>query len=99
MLFNINSEISKANTLPSEFYLDHKYFDFCLKNIFPESWQLIGDRNIFQKSNIHPFIFLPGSVNEPLIITNKNNETKCFSNVCTHRAHLVVDSSCRRNKL
>jgi choline monooxygenase len=99
MFFNINPEISKASTLPTEFYLDHKYFDFCLNNIFPDSWQLITDIKTIENNNIYPFTFFPSTINEPLILINNQNKTKCFSNVCTHRAHLVVDKPCNKNKL
>ncbi len=99
MPFNINPEISKASTLPAEFYLDYKYFDLCLNNIFSGSWQLITDIKTIEKNNIYPFTFLPSAINEPLILINNQNQIKCFSNVCTHRAHLVADKPCNKNKL
>ena len=51
MSFQINPEISKASTLPKEFYLDNKYFNFCLENIFPHSWQLVADKEMFNHNN------------------------------------------------
>ena len=99
MSFQINPEISKASTLPKEFYLDKKYFNFCIENIFPHSWQLVADKEMFNHNNIHPFIFLPDFLDEPLVLINNKNEINCFSNVCTHRAHLVAEKPCSGNKL
>ena len=45
----INPEISKASTLPKEFYLDPQYFKNCVDNIFPESWQITADKNNLKK--------------------------------------------------
>ena len=68
MSFQINPEISKALTFPKEFYLDPKYFNLSLENIFSDSWQMIADMNIFQSGNIYPFTFLRDSLNEPLLL-------------------------------
>ena len=99
MPFDINPEISKASTLPKEFYLDHQYFEFCHENIFPNSWQLVADKRILQNNNIYPLTFLPNFVNEPLVLINQDNDINCFSNVCTHRAHLVVNKPHSGSKL
>ena len=68
MSLKINPEISNATTLPAEFYIDHKYFDSSIKNIFSYSWQLITDYDTLNHNNIYPFIFLENSVNEPLVL-------------------------------
>ena len=99
MSFQINPEISKASTFPKEFYLDPKYFNLSLENIFSDSWQMITDMNIFQSGNIYPFTFLPDSLNEPLLLIQNSNKIHCCSNVCTHRAHLVSTKHCHGTKL
>ena len=99
MPFDINPEISKASTLPKEFYLDSQYFKNCLDNIFPESWQIATDRNKLKKNKIYPINFLSSLLDEPLVLIKHNNEINCFSNVCTHRAHLVADKPCNGSKL
>ena len=99
MSFQINPEISKASTLPKEFYLDKKYFNFCIENIFPHSWQMVADKEMLNQSNIYPFILLPNFLDEPLVLINNKNEINCFSNVCTHRAHLVAEKPCNGKKL
>ncbi len=99
MPFDIHPDISKASTLPKEFYLDPKYFKSCLDNIFPESWQLVADRKNLQSNNIYPINFLSNLLDESLVLINHNNEIKCFSNVCTHRAYLIAEKPCSGKKL
>jgi len=99
MPFDINPEISKASTLPKEFYLDPQYFKNCLDNIFPESWQIAADKNNLKKNKIYPINFLSSLLDEPLVLIKHKNEINCFSNVCTHRAHLVADKPCNGSKL
>jgi len=99
MPFDIHPEISKASTLPKEFYLNPQYFKSCLNNIFPESWQLVADRKNLQSNNIYPINFITNLLDESLVLINHNNEIKCFSNVCTHRANLITEKPCSGNKL
>ena len=79
MSFQINSDISKASTLPKEFYLQDKFFYFSLKKIFPDSWQFITDIETLQVSKIYPFILLPDSVNEPLFFIKEQNQIMLFN--------------------
>tara|TARA_B110000438_G_C15763728_1_gene628535 strand:- start:96 stop:1172 length:1077 start_codon:yes stop_codon:yes gene_type:complete len=97
--FNVNPDIKKSETLPSEFYLDNKYFKFCSESLFPSSWQLIADIDIFEKNNTYPFSFLEGFIDEPLVLVKNGNSIICLSNVCTHRAHLISTEPCQNNKL
>jgi len=45
--FNIDKDISKAETLPSSFYKSHDVFDQVRENIFLKSWQWLGDNSTF----------------------------------------------------
>ena len=99
MSFEIKPEISKASTLPKEFYLDPQYFNYCRDNIFPDSWQFITALRNMQNNNIFPFTYLQDFVDEPLIIVKGKNSIKCFSNVCTHRAHIITENECYGTKL
>ena len=44
--FNVESDISKAETLPSSFYKDSKIFEDLKSKIFLKSWQWIGDTDL-----------------------------------------------------
>ena len=85
---SINKDISIAETMPSDYYLNNDYYHLSINKLFKNSWQIITDTNSI-KSKIHPFIFLKDSINESLILTFKNGKYACLSNVCTHRGNLL----------
>ena len=86
--YKIDSDISKARTLHSDYYTDDKIFAESIDNIFQDSWQLVSHRQEFEKKNVIPITILP---QEPLILTKDNSDIHCISNVCTHRGHIVCD--------
>ena len=45
-IFHINSDISKAETLPATFYKDKDIFENVKEKIFLKTWQWIGDENL-----------------------------------------------------
>jgi len=87
--FQVSNDIASADTLSSDFYTDEGVFESSKETIFAQSWQLITNTKNLQKNNQYPFTFLDGFMNEPLVLTKKNDKISCFSNVCTHRAHIV----------
>ena len=90
--FYINPDIKKAETLPPSFYKETSVFEKIKENIFAKSWQWIGDENLVPLSeNVFPFVLLDGFLTEPFVlIRDKVDQIKCFSNVCTHRGNIVV---------
>ena len=90
----ISNDITSAETLSSDFYTDENVFESSKETIFSQSWQLITNTKNLQKNNQYPFTFLDGFMNEPLVLTQKDGEINCYSNVCTHRAHIVCLESC-----
>ena len=97
--FTINPNIAQAETLPAEFYQNEDYFAESKEKIFTPSWQFIIHTSTFDKKNVHPFPFLKGFLDEPLLLIKDGENIKCYSNVCTHRAHLVAKQPCKVNKL
>jgi choline monooxygenase len=85
--FTIETDISKAETLPASFYRDKDLFESIKEKVFLKSWQWIGDENLVKlPQSVHPFVLLDGYLTEPLLITKQADETiNCMSNVCTHR--------------
>ena len=95
---NINTDINQSLMLNKKFYLDESTYFSIINNVFKNSWQLITDTNSLNKKNIYPFNFLPDSVNEPMILI-KDNNIKCISNVCSHRAHLLFNNHCNKKNI
>jgi phenylpropionate dioxygenase-like ring-hydroxylating dioxygenase large terminal subunit len=95
-LFNINKDISLAETLLSEFYTNEKYFELSKEKIFSRTWQYAcdtGEANV--PGQIHPFYLLENFLSEPIILTrDKNDRLHCLSNVCTHRGNILIEGNC-----
>lgn len=98
---SINTDISKAETLPAEFYRDPQVFEELKERVFYKSWQMVGDkRSIPFAKDVHPFVLLDGFLTEPLVLSkDENNKIHCLSNVCTHRGNLVVQNPGSQRKL
>jgi choline monooxygenase len=92
MNLNINSDISKAETLPSSFYKDLESFEIIKNKIFLRAWHWVGDENLIaEKNSLYPFTLLEGFLDEPLLLSRStDNNIKCLSNVCTHRGNLLL---------
>lgn len=90
--FYIDQDISKSYTLPTQVYTDERINDFLKKNLFLNSWQWVGGNEIWNGSyNLFPFMFLQGYISEPLLMSKSENGVVCMSNVCTHRAKILVE--------
>src|SRR5882672_11453883 len=94
-LFNIDPDIRKARTLPSEFYTDPGYFEMSKEKIFVHSWQFLGHANEFTRLN--PAMILPGFLDEPVLLVKTDENLTCLSNVCTHRGKILVEEPCKAN--
>lgn len=90
---NIKKDIRKSNTLPSNFYCSELLFSRSIDKLFVNSWQLVTHDSVVSKDNqVYPFILIDNILPEPLFLINEDNQIKCYSNVCTHRGNLLIDS-------
>lgn len=94
-MFEIDQDIRKARTLPSEFYTDPAWFELSKERIFARTWQFAGHVN--DAGNLRPFAMLPGFLDEPLLIAKSGDGFRCMSNVCTHRGKILVEAACDAN--
>lgn len=100
-MFNINPDITQAETLTSSFYNDEHYFQLSKEKIFERTWQFIGDADELKlgEQNV-PLILLPGFIDEPIVLTrDKQNNLHCLSNVCTHRGNILVEHTCNQSQI
>lgn len=87
----VDEDIRSAYTLPSDLYTSEEWYLFFKNHLFRNSWQWTGGIEIWKNEVcVYPFYFCEGSLDEPLILTRSNDEIKCLSNVCTHRANIIV---------
>ena len=88
----VHADISQAHTLPSSFYRNPALFEQSKDSIFARFWQCIGlESTLAESGSAQPFQLLDGFLNEPLVLVrDEAAKLRCLSNVCTHRANLVV---------
>ena len=99
--FNVHKDIRIAETLPADFYRSQNVFDTIRETIFLKTWQWIGDESLVPFGQyVNPFIFMDNYISEPLVLVrDKDDSIKCFSNVCTHRGNIVVDNPGKTTQL
>jgi len=92
--FEIDTEIRRASTPPAEFYRSAAAYELARERILVPSWQFIGtDHAARVPGAVHPFQFLDGCVDEPLLLTRDDaDRLHCISNVCTHRGKPVAEA-------
>ena len=91
---NVNIQIEKSNTLPGTFYYSNEAFENVKIKIFEKTWQFIDSSCNYKLENFaKPFVFLKEFIDEPIfLINNEKKNINCFSNVCTHRGNILLES-------
>lgn len=100
-MYSIDPDITRAHTLPGQAYSDPQWYARQLEFLFPPSWQYIPLSRSLQSThdqgpdtapNLYPFQLLPGSLDEPLLLS-RDGHWRCLSNVCTHRGALLQEQA------
>jgi choline monooxygenase len=97
MSFQIDDNICTASTLPGSYYCDPKIYEAHKESVFAPSWQFI-DR-CPQEGDAEPVTLLEGCLDEPIVITKADGQLHYLSNVCTHRAAIIVTENCKHKTL
>lgn len=97
MIFDINPDIKRAETLSSDFYTDERYFHESKEKIFARTWQFVAVKD--EVKNVKPVNLLDNFLDEPILLTRHGEDAMCFSNVCTHRGKILVERECQTNGL
>ena len=90
-MFQVDPDIRKAKTLPSEFYTDEQFFALSKEKIFARTWQFAG--RAADLSTLTPLDLL----GVPLLLVRNAGGVRCMSNVCTHRGKILVEEACDAN--
>ncbi|KTC68330.1 choline monooxygenase [Legionella birminghamensis] len=100
-MLTIDPDISKASTIPSEFYTSAAWFESAKEKIFARSWQFcMGMEDVRLEQQLVPFTLLPGLLDEPLLLSrDEQGHLHCLSNVCTHRGKILVEQACTAQKI
>jgi len=88
---HVHPDIHRARTMPGWVYTDADTLATMLRKAFARSWQLISPLPWPDHAGACvPLRWLPGSLDEPLLLTHDGSQVHCLSNVCTHRGAEVV---------
>src|SRR5262245_29991614 len=92
--FTIDDDVRRAQTPPGWLYSDPEVFLRQRELVFATSWQLVADAHELERpGSVLPCTFLDGALPEPIALAcDEQGALHAFSNVCTHRANLVVES-------
>ena len=98
---DINPDIAKAKTIPTEFYVQPSYFEHARQTLSPSSGHFVGETDQVKEPGWDtPISFLENFIDEPLLLAHDHDHTlRCLSNVCTHRANLIVERPCKTKDL
>ena len=93
-------DVTRAETPPGSFYGEEE-FARQRRELFPRVWHFAPlPRRGLAAGHAEPWMLLPGCLDEPLVWTaSENGKLRCLSNVCTHRANLVVREPGKRQSL
>lgn len=99
--FHVDKDISVAETLPADFYLNDAYFEESREKIFRKSWHWLGhDTTLPFSGSVRPVTLYPTYMDEPLLLVrDAKDDISCLSNVCTHRANLVCQNPGKLSEL
>ncbi len=91
--FEINPDITRAETLPAPAYSDPAVYDLARDRIFRRSWQFIADSDAVKvPGQVAPVTLLEGCLDEPILLTRaRDDRVHCLSNVCTHRGTILCE--------
>ncbi len=101
MTYTVDPDIARAATLDPAFYTDEAAYAAVRERVFARTWQWLGDlTDVAQPGTLSPRDLLPGMLDEPLLLARDGGGTlRCLSNVCTHRANLLVGAPCRADHI
>jgi choline monooxygenase len=96
-----NADITRATLPPAEFYRSAAVHERLLECAFARTWHWTDADDFPPPGHAQPFLLAPGTLDEPLVWSRSADgaHVHCFSNVCTHRAALVVRTPCRNASL
>lgn len=96
-----DADITRARTPDPEIYRSTALFERARERVFATSWQWLGTLDdVATPESLAPRELLPGLLDEPLLLARDAAGTlRCLSNVCTHRANLLVRDACHAREI
>ncbi|HXH62237.1 MAG TPA: aromatic ring-hydroxylating dioxygenase subunit alpha, partial [Fimbriimonadaceae bacterium] len=99
--YEMNEDVCRASTIPSDLYTSQEAFVEAKENIFARSWQYVTHADTLKvPGQLFPFTLLEGCLDEPMLLArDMDDRVHCLSNVCTHRGNIVCEGAGNANHL
>lgn len=95
--YNPSSDLARAETMPSRWYLEPAFLEAEKEKIFWKTWQPVGRTDMVARAGDY---FTCEVVGEPLVVTRTlSGELRAFYNVCRHRGATVASGKGNRKSL
>jgi choline monooxygenase len=89
----VDEDITRARTPPPELYTSAAIFERVRRRVLAAGWHMAPSLSGREVGEALPFELLPGVLDLPLaLVRGADGVVRCLSNVCTHRANLVVEA-------
>jgi choline monooxygenase len=89
--YSPTDDLARATTIPSRWYLDPAMLEAEREKIFGRTWQPVGHAQTVAEPGAYFACEIAG---EPVIVARaKDGVLRAFSNVCRHRASIIVDAT------
>lgn len=93
MSWQVDPDIRRARMPPPELYTSAEIFERLGDRVFRSAWLMTPALATEEIGDALPFELLPGVLRAPLaLVRGTDAVVRCLSNVCTHRANLVIDA-------
>jgi choline monooxygenase len=91
----IDPDITRARMPPAALYREPEWWRALCEGALLRGWHYLGVSDGLEAAgSARPLTLLPGALDEPVaLVRGADGELRLLSNVCTHRAHLVVEQA------
>ena len=83
-----SSDVSRSMSLNAEAYVNEKWFDADVKNVFAKNW--IWVCHVEKLREVGDYIAVEIGRQPIVVVRDKQKVLRAFYNVCKHRAHLLM---------
>jgi choline monooxygenase len=94
--FHVDPDVTVARTIDKAFYLDEGVWQRAREAVFARAWHWLGPVEPSRATgSLVPHALLRGLLDEPVLMARDSAGTlRLLSNVCTHRAKVLVEEPC-----
>ncbi|MBI3682427.1 MAG: Rieske 2Fe-2S domain-containing protein [Acidobacteria bacterium] len=95
--YSPTNDLARATTIPARWYIEPQFLELEKRKVFRRTWQAVGHKQqVAEAGQYFPFEVAA----EPLLAARgEDGVLRSFSNVCRHRAAVIVEKSGKGNVL